>query len=321
MKYAWNESRNTYTEEFETLTGWHRWRIVRFLDLVWCNYRYGCPTNNYVSFQFYRLNSCTRNSFYTFRRRIKLIQKRFDFPTYNLFKSKNRFNELFKDFIHRKWLYIDGSTTEDQITSFLDKHETAILKPVDESCGKGITKIHKEDKDGIADILENVRNGHFFMLEEVVENCDELKRINPSSLNTLRVNTFIDKKGTIHLLDSAIRVGSGSSVVDNLYNGGVIYPISQQGFISNYGQNHKCEKFYNHPSTGVKMIGMDIPRFDMLRDYILKVAAVCPKARLVGWDVAITPSGFELIEGNMGSSEDALQTDFVGKYQFIINNW
>lgn len=46
-----------------------------------------------------------------------------------------------------------------------------------------------------------------------------------------------------------------------------------------------------------------------------------PKAKFVGWDIAITPNGFELIEMNFPGGHDLLQVFGKPCYDIISANW
>ena len=117
-------------------------------------------------------------------------------------------------------------------------------------------------------------------------------------------------------------MGGAGSIIDNLNGGGVAYHVNSiYGIVDQPSKNSKNEHFYYHPSTGIKMIGFQIPNFLELKVFITKIAKICPLARIVGWDVAITEKGFVLIEGNMCSGEDAMQLDGLGYYNFILKNW
>lgn len=267
------------------------------------------------------LNGRYRNSFYTLRRRIKLIQRRFDYDTYMLFKHKELFNKKYNRFLGREWFYLDNEKELMRFEAFLSEHKEIIVKPIDGHCGEGVIKISLNDMQKKNEIVQSVHRGATYICEEVVYNDKSLAMLNPTSLNTLRVNTMVKKDGTPVILDCLLRVGGKDSVVDNLNGGGIAYPVSMEGFIDHYGVDNRGNEFSHHPSTNVKMIGLEIPRFDELKSWILNVAKEEPKARLVGWDVAITDSEFVLIEGNMGSGEDAMQRDGLGKYKYIINNW
>lgn len=88
LKYAWKDANHP-----DVVRGGYR--FMRFLDICWCFLRYGAATYNYLDYQFYKLNSVHRNRFLTLRRRIKLMQTKFDFETYLKFKNKQQFNCAF----------------------------------------------------------------------------------------------------------------------------------------------------------------------------------------------------------------------------------
>ena len=322
FKYAWKHAafiRNQVLVD----TGKCKSRIFYWLDMSYCFLRYGATTQNYDNFQFYKKNACYRNSYLTFRRYVKLIQRKMDWDVHLLFKQKNEFNRHYQDFIHRKWMVLDVSTTQEQINSFLnDCGGKAIVKPLDEMQGHGIYKIAKGNAEKIGKLISMLQNGSRYLLEEIVENVYALKAINPTSLNTVRVNTLRDRNSNIHFLNFVLRVGGANAEVDNFSSGGVIYPINKKlGIIDGPGMNKKGEYFAYHPSTNMPMLGLNIPHFDKLKAFVKQMAILNPKAKLVGWDIAITETGFELIEGNFAADETIMQFDGIGKYHFILSEW
>jgi hypothetical protein len=54
-----------------------------------------------------------------------------------------------------------------------------------------------------------------------------------------------------------------------------------------------------HPKTGVTIRGFEIPLYKEAVDLCLEAALVEPRVGYVGWDVAITPDGPALVEGNL----------------------
>lgn len=53
-----------------------------------------------------------------------------------------------------------------------------------------------------------------------------------------------------------------------------------------------------HPGTQIKMVGYQIPLWQEVLDSVASAAKHIPGCRYIGWDVAITPHGIEMIEGN-----------------------
>ena len=246
------------------------------------------------------------------------MQTKFDFETYAMFKNKQLFNCTFKEYLNRDWLFLDSIDQKESLYELLEKHKCLIIKPISGHCGQGVQCIKKEEVQRINHLIDDIKTGGQYLCEEKIENIKSLKQLNPTSLNTIRVNTFVDKEGNVHFLDFVLRVGGAGSIIDNLNGGGVAYHVNSiHGIVDQPGKNSNNEYFYYHPSTGIKMIGFEIPNFLELKDFLTKIAKVCPLARIVGWDVAITEKGFVLIEGNMGSGEDAMQLDGLGYYNFI----
>ena len=60
-------------------------------------------------------------------------------------------------------------------------------------------------------------------------------------------------------------------------------------------------------STGVRYDGYEIPYFEEIKQMCLEAALVNDQIHFVGWDVAVTPNGPLLIEGNRGSGFDLPQ--------------
>lgn len=161
-----------------------------------------------------------------------------------------------------------------------------------------------------------------FLLEEIVRNCDELASINPTSLNTVRATTLIQKDGTPRIMSIILRVGAPGSHVDNWGAGGVGYNFDiETGVCNMYGRDKKNRPYVYHPGSNVQMIGFKLPRFEELKQYVYELTKVFPAARYVGWDIAITPKGFDLIEMNCPAGHDMFQSFDNPVYDLMKNNW
>lgn len=76
-----------------------------------------------------------------------------------------------------------------------------------------------------------------------------------------------------------------------------------------------------HPGSNFQMIGFKLPNFNELKEYILELVKLAPSARYVGWDIAITPNGYDLVEMNCPGGHDFLQAFGRPWGDFIKKNW
>lgn len=70
------------------------------------------------------------------------------------------------------------------------------------------------------------------------------------------------------------------------------------GVITTPAANYDGMVFENHPNTGVKIVGFQIPNFDAVKEVASTAARLIPEIRYVGWDIAVTEDSAQLIEGN-----------------------
>ena len=235
--------------------------------------------------------------------------------------NKSLQHKTYHDFIRRDWMLLNKDTSPKSIYEFFEKHVVAIVKPINGEQGHGICKVHKEEKEKIDTLIKEARTSDF-IIEELLVNTAELAVLNPLSLNTIRVYTLTDKTGNVHILEMMLRVGNGDAGVDNWGSGGVGYHIDKEsGIIDQYGLDKKSGKYLRHPSSGTVMLGFRIPRFQELLEYVNKLAKVEPRARFVGWDIAVLPDRFELVEMNCPGGHDFLQAFGKGYYRVIKSNW
>lgn len=184
-------------------------------------------------------------------------------------------------------------------SDFVERHRRFVLKPESKSCGRGIRVIDTASIDDAKQQIEAVyRNGEArFVLEELVVQCAEMARLHPESVNTVRFPTFrLDDR--VHIFPPYLRMGQGSSFVDNAGSGGVFGLVDLKT-----GRVYSaCDEMGNtyevHPDTKEAIIGFKVPRWEEALTMAKELITVIPSVRWVGWDLALTDEGWVLIEGN-----------------------
>ena len=288
-------------------------KVVFLIDAAYCYIVHGASPHNYINFEFYKLKDRERRKFLTMRRTAK-VEKHFNNPIYaNYFNDKKLFNETFSEFVNREWIYAPDKSDE-EIIGFIQDIGKVIVKPTDLSSGKGIYVIAKGnilDKDNFCQEVKKNK----CLIEEFIRQHPEVSSLNSRTVNSVRVYTLIDSSNESSIIFAALRVGSDKGDVDNYHSGGVGYPIDiNTGIIRKPGRDLKNNSHLYHPSTGKRMVGYQLPNWDGLTKFVLAATKVFPQSRYIGWDVAITEDGFEMIEGNYDACPEFLQSlDKEGK--------
>jgi hypothetical protein len=152
--------------------------------------------------------------------------------------------------------------------------------------------------------LHSVVSKNSYVIQQVVAQHPELSRLNPSALNTMRIDTFRAPGSQAEILSAFLRVGGKGNCVDNVSAGGVLVGINlDSGKLKEKALNflHGSQTFGTfkaNPANGIVFDGFQIPLFDKVKQTVIQAAEWIPPA-LVGWDVAVGSSGPVLIEANV----------------------
>lgn len=132
------------------------------------------------------------------------------------------------------------------------------------------------------------------VIEELIIQHEKMNRLYPKAINTIRIVTM---NGNI--IGASLRMGVGDAVVDNVKAGGIFCEIDPvYGIVTSYAINNYGERFIEHPDTKTVILGFSIPHWDSVLDIINKAASLTQGVPLVGWDIAITPTGATIVEVN-----------------------
>lgn len=235
---------------------------------------------------------------------------------YMCFGKKNQFNRIFAEFIRRDWLYLPESTAED-IRAFLDRNDKFLAKAILSTCGEDIYLYHRGEFDPEEFIREH--DGKTFVLEAFIRQHPALSEINPTSVNTVRIVTA--RIGDdVALIGGCLRCGGAGAYVDNFHHGGIAFNLDMEtGVVTGPGKILDGSRSLTHPATGYIVPGFQVPNWDLITENIKKAARIVPRVGYVGWDIAVTEDGMELIEGNIDLPDNTLiQIDKPDAYERVM---
>ncbi len=146
-----------------------------------------------------------------------------------------------------------------------------------------------------------------FVVQERLSNHPELVRLTASPfLQTVRVATLVERDGRSRILYAECKIIAGGRVTDNFCGGAVGNLVANVALETGLlGKAHRPspdgvgpESVPFHPMTGVAFEAFALPDWPALIELAHRCAGAFPALRTVGWDLALTPGGPMVVEGN-----------------------
>ncbi len=273
----------------------HRPSLVVLIDMLQCSVRYECGFQDFQDWDFALLSAAERRTFMThpksdhIARRYNIGQDRYDL------RDKSRFNRRFEAYVRRDWIDIRESSDKD-LATFLVRHPLVMAKVPDSEGGAGIEKIVRDGNESAGELRDRLSSSRQFLLEEFVVQHPDMALLNATSVNTLRIVTFV-RDGVVHVLARVLKMGAGGDI-DNFSAGGMYTMLDPDG-VALYAAFDRHDAMHTvHPLSGTSIVGFRVPRFSEVIELVSKAALELTDVPYVGWDVAIAPNGPLIIEAN-----------------------
>ena len=149
------------------------------------------------------------------------------------------------------------------------------------------------------------------LVQPLVEQCPELAAFHPPSLNTLRIATYRAPDGAVSVIAATLKMGMKGACVDNRLHGGLFVAVDvATGQLRNWGVSATTGslRLEHHPDTGVRFAGVTVPRWAQVIEIVHRAAEAIPELGSIGWDVAVTPDGPVIVEGNRNWGANLFQS-------------
>lgn len=193
------------------------------------------------------------------------------------------------------------------------KVNTCIIKPTEASHGEGVLLITSIDYTNGGCYLENHKGEVFelsqllkkdpLIFESVIEQTDQFKRFNASSVNTVRFMTLLSTSGQAEIISAFVKIGKQGSCVDNAGDGGNIdaainVATGEICFALQFDGWRKTKPIFHHPENGAQLNGVVIENWESIKNKLIRFQQAMPFLRAIGWDIAITDQGPVVVEMN-----------------------
>lgn len=175
--------------------------------------------------------------------------------------------------------------------------------------GDGFRDFHGDvyQAQDIIDWMANHPRYDSFVLQARLQNHPELVRLSATqALQTVRVISFIDATGNCRILHAHFKPITGPHLSDTFLEG-LIGNVEAPVCLSD-GRLKSANRISGtgagvlevpvHPLTGRDFAGFQLPLWQEACELVMHTAPKFLPLRAIGWDVALTPLGPVILEGN-----------------------
>ena len=299
MSEAIDKQMNLFVSD--TLLSNPRYKNKLMIDIILSYLRYEVIPSEYFLFDFPNCKHKRRKSFLSLKHKDLMMIKKVGMGyNFDILEDKAMFYEKFNSYFKRDVCIIKNKSDFAVFKSFVSNHPLFIAKPLNGQCGKGIRR-YDIDKQPVDQLFSLLCDDGMWICEELIIADATISQWHPESLNTVRVNSFINRNG-FFILKPFFRVGRGGGIVDNANSGGILAVIDERdGIITTDGVDMKGIFYEKHPDSNITFKGFQIPKWEELISLTEKIHRTeMPNYPYVGWDFALSKKGWVLIEGNWG---------------------
>ncbi|MCO5262306.1 MAG: hypothetical protein M9901_05470 [Lentimicrobium sp.] len=274
--------------------------FVILINCIVSSFKYNISLLDYFYFRFYEKSHSERlewaGSGYMYEYHLIMNPKR----SRGILENKIEFLEKYADFVRHKHCTLkELELNQETAIDLLGNPSGKIVLKL--STGQVGAEVRVFDSLNFTpeSLIIKMKDLGFDLAEEYIVQHPALMDLSPSGLNTVRIFTQLDQ-GTVVFLGARLRV-SVNSVVDNMGAGNLAAPVLMETGVVNgpavYSDITR-PAVSNHPVTGIAIEGFKIPFWPETLDMVTKAALLHPENKSIGWDIAITSYGPELVEGN-----------------------
>jgi hypothetical protein len=281
-----------------------------YKDIIFSSFKYNISIIDYFKLRFINKTSRERKEYvgvgFMYEYQLKMNPKGYR----ELLENKIKFLGHFGELAGRQWATFEMLQQDSALLQrFLeDEKGKVVVKYSRGQCGQQVRVIETGNIAG-RDLLDLMVRNKFDLIETFVVQHDDLMRIAPRGLNTIRMVTQFISESDIQIVGAGLRLSIYESV-DNMGAGNIVLPLDLRSGITTDSASYADitkQDVKTHPLTGLDLVGFRVPHWEACKDLAIEAARLTPENKSVGWDIAVTKTGPVLIEGNHDWGHESLQ--------------
>lgn len=297
-KLDW-EKHNKFVQFASELTS--KPKAVLFISSIFNSIKYNISILEYYQFRFFQKTRKEKRSYagtgFMFEYQKKMNPSKFR----KYFIDKRLFLETFSKLVRHQYASLDELRGNHPLAESILSNRSGkiVIKRNDGQCGVGVDVINATQLNPLS-FVELMKNTGNDLAEEFIVQHPALMALSPSGLNTVRIFTQLTESGKVEIIGCRLRI-TINSIVDNLAAGNIAAAIDPvTGRLSGPGVYSDITKMnvLVHPITGIELSNFQVPFWSDILTLVEEAAQTVPECKSIGWDIAVTEYGPELLEGN-----------------------
>lgn len=279
------------------------WSLIRHcIGVVICHFLYSASIEDYFNLRLFEKSLAERKTFFTHYQALEFINHVNGADNNSKFYQKTCMYQVLGKFTKREQLILPVDDYQ-AFEAFFQRHKTALYKPSSYS-GEGI-ELWSADASDTAELYKKSLEKPA-VLDELVTQHPSLARLNPASVNTLKIFTLMIGD-ECHFVAAEFRMGRRGSFIDNIEKGGIAANVDiKTGKIIGAAYDYQMVQYTEHPDTGVRITDYALPNWKEVLRFTEECARACPLS-FVEWDIAIRENDCVLIEANANAMVIGIQ--------------
>ena len=240
---------------------------------------YGNNIDEEFYYHFYEKTHQEKSTYLNGKNRLLYIYHLNDKKDAHLLNDKYEAYKELKQYYKRDVILLRSDEDYSTFCEFVKKHSSFVVKPTDLGLAVGVYKYSVSENEDIKDLFERLlEEGRTFkkeyrwsnrnleapasiLLEEIIDQDEALARMHPASVNGIRVTT-IRANGKVNIIHPWMKIGVNGEFVTGGAVGSLLACINTDtGIVETLGFNESGVGYEYHPTTGIKIPGYVIPKW------------------------------------------------------------
>lgn len=290
-----------------TERGGSRFRIAA--DMLMCYARYHTLPDEYFNYGFDLVPRSERKNYLTEHwgtRTSKALNNRL---YRGILDNKFYLSQILAPYYGRSCVQ-NTCLTPERFRAFTAGQEKFILKPISGFGGRGHKVYHLDGSRPLDDIYQEVVSAPRSILEQWIVQHEALSSLYPDAVHIVRLDTIHSGDlSDLRIFGFNLSIACQGEIANTCISTTLSAQIDPEtGILVTDAFDDAHRILTEVPGTGAKIRGFKVPYWQEALELVKQAAAAIPELRYIGWDVAFTPDGPVIVEGNFNPGVDGAQS-------------